>query len=244
MLLFDLGNTSLKCALWKDDSVTSLESFYLDENLAEKLGAWCRNYAGQEVYISSVVPEKLSVVKEVLEQEKFTQVSIINTAEFEVIDADVERKENVGIDRLLASAAAYKEAGKAVITVDLGSAVTVDYVDSCGVFQGGAIMPGALLWHKALEQNTSQLPLISAEEKPQSSVGKNTISAIQAGTFFGIAGAVNSLVEKCLSEAGGDTEIYVTGGGYETVKENLSFKHIFDKNLVFKGIASVSGRKK
>lgn len=66
------------------------------------------------------------------------------------IETDVDEPEKVGVDRLLAALAAYRQVKGACIVVDAGTAVTIDAVSADGVFQGGAIFPGldlmALRW--------------------------------------------------------------------------------------------------
>jgi len=66
----------------------------------------------------------------------------------------------VGIDRLLGAWAAYRELQTPVAVIDAGSAITVDWVDGCGDFQGGAILPGLKLQAESLAAGTDALPNI------------------------------------------------------------------------------------
>ncbi len=65
-----------------------------------------------------------------------------------------------GVDRLLAAAGAWTLAKQAVIVVDAGTAITVDFVDGEGTFHGGAIAPGVGLMLEALATGTDALPSI------------------------------------------------------------------------------------
>ena len=51
----------------------------------------------------------------------------------------------LGMDRMLGAVGGVQLVGKPVITVDIGSAVTIDLVDGEGVFRGGLILAGAPL---------------------------------------------------------------------------------------------------
>ena len=51
-------------------------------------------------------------------------------------------EQTVGQDRLLCAVGAFGIVKQACIVVDMGTAITVDFVDGEGVFHGGAIMPG------------------------------------------------------------------------------------------------------
>src|SRR5690349_10922792 len=66
----------------------------------------------------------------------------------------------VGQDRLLNAIGAFSRAKQACIVIDAGTAITVDFVDGEGVFQGGAIAPGVNLMLRALHEHTAALPMI------------------------------------------------------------------------------------
>ena len=78
------------------------------------------------------------------------------------ISVDVEFPDRVGIDRLLAAVAANRRRapGRGAIIADLGTAVTVDFVDETGVFRGGAILPGMEIAADALHAYTDALPRV------------------------------------------------------------------------------------
>ena len=89
----------------------------------------------------------------------------------------VDEPDAVGIDRVFGALAAKSmvPAGTPAITVDVGTAVTVNLIDADGVFQGGAIFPGPRLMGLALHQHTAKLPLIDLREIPNDDPpGKNT----------------------------------------------------------------------
>lgn len=131
------------------------------------------------------------------------------------IRLNVDEPENVGLDRLLGAIAAKSMApvGTPVITVDVGTAVTVNLIDAAGVFQGGAIFPGPRLMARALHEFTAKLPLSEPTNHKADSVGpaKNTAAAIRAGIlaalYGGVVDAVSGL-DQPLS-----AQVFVTGGG-------------------------------
>jgi type III pantothenate kinase len=123
----------------------------------------------------------------------------------------------VGIDRVLSAVAVnrVRQPGVAAIIVDMGTAVTVDLVSSDGAFEGGAIFAGPALALRALHSGTASLPALdlSGVADPPPSVGKSTEQALVAGAYWGAAGAVCELVARTARHAGGDPELYLTGGG-------------------------------
>ena len=108
------------------------------------------------------------------------------------IDVAVPRPDHVGIDRLLQASEAFRVCGESVVVAAFGSALTVDLVTADGVFRGGTIAPGLGMGLRALHDETSLLPHV-ALQPPDSAVGRDTASCIQAGVIYGAAGAVERL---------------------------------------------------
>jgi len=127
---------------------------------------------------------------------------------------DVAAPEKVGIDRLLNAVGALRRAplGKPIVTIDAGTAVTIDAVDQTGTFRGGAIFPGLNLMAKALYEHTARLPLIAGFDQHEPP-GRDTAAAIRAGVYHAVCGGIDWLVhemrqpEAHILLAGGSTEI-------------------------------------
>jgi type III pantothenate kinase len=114
------------------------------------------------------------------------------------LQVNVPEPGKVGIDRLLDAVAANSRrgAGEGAVVVDAGTAVTVDYVDEAGVFQGGAILPGFRLMARALHEHTALLPLVEPPDQAPRPPAKATVPALKAGIFFAVAGGVRALAER------------------------------------------------
>lgn len=146
------------------------------------------------------------------------------------ISLDVQSPEKVGMDRLLSSWEAWNVINadqasnglntrvighQSVITVQAGTAVTVDLVTADGTFRGGAIMPGLGLSLQLLAAGTEQLPWIAngAVAGLPKLPGKNTDQAIAAGVHASLAGGTTFLInryrEECKIE---NIPVIVTGG--------------------------------
>ena len=101
----------------------------------------------------------------------------------------------VGADRI-ANAAALLDGPLPAISVDFGTAITIEYVTADRQFAGGAILPGRMLLRKALHDHTAQLPLIPLSGQVPGLPGKNTVDAIRIGTDGGVLGAVQELLRQ------------------------------------------------
>ncbi len=118
-----------------------------------------------------------------------------------------------GQDRLLNAIAAFDHLKQACVVVDCGTAVTVDFIDGDGIFQGGAIAPGANMQLQALHQGTAALPHVHlAVPTPSSPFGKDTTQAMLNGVYYGIRGMVRLLVERYAEAYEAYPPIIITGG--------------------------------
>jgi type III pantothenate kinase len=147
----------------------------------------------------------------------------------------------VGIDRLLGAAAAYhvRSFKSAVIVVDIGSAVTIDLVSVDGEFLGGAILPGVGMSARAMHQFTDLLPELDTSawaDSPPEVIGTSTEPAILSGLFWGTVGAVNELVDRMQHGLHCSAELFLTGGGSQTVSRFLDSEPRVVPDLVLEGI--------
>lgn len=125
----------------------------------------------------------------------------------------VEKPDAVGIDRLLdAVAARSRSPGRPAILIDAGSAVTVDWLDADGAFQGGAIFPGVRLMAEALHAYTALLPLVTVTEPVPVMPGRDTAAAIGAGIFGAVVGGIEALARQLAVLSDQPPVMYLTGG--------------------------------
>lgn len=163
------------------------------------------------------------------------------------IKVDVEVPSKVGIDRLLNVFAASRlnHDARPVITIDSGTATTVDLMTTDRTFRGGSILPGLRLSAHAMHDYTARLPLLDVDvelatlpEVP----GRNTEAAMRAGLFIGQLGAVKELAAR-LTQAALTTfeetaapQLFVTGGGGRQLVEHLPNATFVD-SLALHGLA-------
>ena len=144
------------------------------------------------------------------------------------IKANVAEPDKIGLDRLCNAVAvnSRRPPGKAAIIIDAGTAVTVDYVDETGVFQGGAILPGLSLLADQLYRHTAALPLIKRDDlnrliETVSPPGKCTVDAMALGIEACFRGGVERVARAYLAIAP-DASIFVGGGDGPLLLKNSS----------------------
>ncbi len=145
-----------------------------------------------------------------------------------------------GADRLLNAAAAWERMHSACVVVDAGSAVTVDFVDGAGTFQGGAIAPGVAMQLQSLHEGTAALPSISFALPDPEPFGKNTRQAMLQGVYFGLRGLVWRLVERYAESYGAFPPVIATGGDAEALFKDDELVNRIVPELTLFGIAAAA----
>jgi len=131
---FDLGNTSLKVFDAKGQLLGTFSC--LEDSWVEDLVNASKGWQFTDVVIASVaVPEKLELIIDSLPGISFERAAC-NRGRWTVMHC-YEDPSKLGIDRLLAIEAAYREVKGSLVVIDCGSAITIDAVSAEGKHLGG-----------------------------------------------------------------------------------------------------------
>lgn len=163
---------------------------------------------------------------------------------------DVEHPQCVGIDRLVAGWAARSFAISSarinaqvppVVVVDAGSAMTVDLVDSSGVFRGGAIYPGLRLQILSLSHGTDALTEIELGPPLNERLvaGRNTEQAIRLGVSAAAAGGIRLLFGAYQIQLSRTPRLILTGGDATYLSPHLPNAEVVP-NLILGGLLRLS----
>ncbi len=220
LLVIDVGNTNTKVGLCDDAGLriswtlttrreqTADEYGLFIDALLRSSGVETREVTS--VAISNVVPS----VQQALEwmAEKYFKTSPLTvTGLNSPMPLDVDEPREVGPDRIVSCVAARAIYGAPVIVVDLGTATRFDCVNARGTFVGGAIGPGLNMAMDALAMRAARLFRVEMV-RPETAIGRNTMTNIQSGMIFGFAGLVDGLVDRMKTELEGNVTVVGTGG--------------------------------
>ncbi len=144
----------------------------------------------------------------------------------------------LGKDRIAAAVAAHHQfSGIPVLVIDMGTAITIDFVSEQGIFEGGIISPGPELRYRALHQYTGKLPLL--EPVMDTILTPNsTKSAIEGGVQNGIIFEIEGYINR-YQELYHHLKILLTGGSAFLVKDKIPTEIIYDALLVPKGLNQI-----
>ncbi len=226
LLAIDIGNTNVVVGIFEKDrlaanwrvgtntQITPDEYAMIFKDLFGFAGLEFGQVAG--VIISTVVPPLLPVMAE-MSRKYFRIEPMIVTHQLRTgITIKYDNPKEVGADRIVNAAAAYRLYGGPLIIVDFGTATTFCAVTGEGEYLGGAITPGIRISAEALFQRASKLPRVELV-KPARVIGADTTTAMQAGILYGYAGLVDGIVERMKKELPGSPRVVATGGLAELV---------------------------
>lgn len=241
-LLIDLGNSRLKWAqyapdLWRTDAALLGN----EKNIESLFGkAWEKIAKPQRVIVCSVSsPERLHA----LEQWVWTRWSVTP----HIVRPQVEQlgvknlyrnPQQLGADRWVALIGVRGLTGSAACVVDAGTAVTVDALSTNGEFLGGAIFPGLQLQRGSLVRGTQAIS--ATEGNATKNPGRSTEDGVVAGTLYGLAGAVERLIEEYRRTLGEPMKIFLTGGDASELAAHLRVSVTTVPDLVLKGLARIA----
>ena len=242
VLACDIGNTSVQIACVQGPGSSLSASFDNGDlsGLGDGLAAvWREMGQSGKVVACSVNLEGLEALESAAGEAIGQDVLVIGRDLPLPIETSTPHPAGIGTDRLCAAAAAYDQLGVACVIADFGSAITIDCVNSDGVFQGGAILPGLRMGARALASQTAQLPEVQVVE-PDWIYGRDTAQAIIGGLVRGARGALRELVETYATEMGSWPVVILTGGDARVicrdVNESDMAQAIVD-DLVLRGVA-------
>ena len=155
------------------------------------------------------------------------------------VTSGYEDYRRLGLDRWLAFVGAYHLARGACLVIDLGTAITSDFVAPDGMHVGGFICPGMPLMRNLLRTHTRRIRYDEAtarEALKDLAPGRSTAEAVERGCSLMVKGFVQTQLGMAQAYWGSEFSIFVTGGDAALVSEALPGARVMP-DLVFVGLA-------
>ena len=224
LLLFDVGNTSIKVGMADKSHV--LAAYTLPSGTAQtgdSFGLWLLSllaHADVEAgglsacVVSSVLPGMDPVLREAVA--RFVCCPLLRVPEDLPVPLEnrYERPAEVGADRLVAAYAARRHFPQAasLVVADFGTALTLDCV-SGQAYLGGLIFPGPATALAALSAHAAKLPPVNLDVRAlEPTPGRDTVTSIQHGLFFGYVAISEGLCSRLARQLPAPATTVATGG--------------------------------
>ena len=241
IIVGDIGNTETKICII-NDRFKKIKKFYLNSKKIDikKLNYHFKNYdfnKTKKILFCSVVPSTFKSLKKFFLSK--TKVKCHELKELNLnslIKIDVNFKQ-VGSDRL-ANAISVSDEKKNFIILDFGTATTFDVMIGKN-YKGGIISPGIRLSLNTLSDKATLIPKINLK-KMTKIVGKDTISAVRSGFFWGYAGLIDNIINLIKKETGKSFKVILTGGFSKLFKNQIKTKVKQDTDITINGLIKSS----
>jgi type III pantothenate kinase len=252
LLAVDVGNTNLTLGVVEGGAVTAVRRAATPRGATADevellLGALIsldgRTLDGMTtIALASVVPAVTAAISE-LGSRRGIGVLVASSGTVPVA-IRVDRPGDVGADRIVNALAVTRLYGAPAIVVDFGTATTFDCMGPDGAYVGGAIAPGLELGLDALAARTAKLPRVELRT-PDRAIGRDTVSAIQAGAILGYQALAAGLLGRLRAELAdttgtqaSDIRVILTGGlSAAPWVHGIDGVDAIDPDLTLKGLA-------
>lgn len=248
LLAIDIGNTNITMGVFEGEALRatwrlSTESRWQPDEYSVFLQSLLSMKSVSPtdvdaVVICSVVPPLTAVFEEACNTTFHTSPLVVGAGTKTGVRVLYEPPRDVGADRVVDAAAAYRLYGGPLVIVDFGTATVFDAVTGDGDYLGGALFPGLQIASEALIQQTSQLRRVELTP-PKSAIGRNTIAALQSGLVFGHVALVEGMVARFRSELGQDARAIATGGYADLIASQTNIFHAVNPDLTLIGLRMV-----
>jgi type III pantothenate kinase len=236
-LIADIGNSFTKIAFFSNDEL--LKIIVLHSGKPEREEEFLRFFKKHKsdihhAVVSSVkrnlpdfLQKVLTKIPHVIHLDEHTALPIKNA---------YKTQPTLGKDRIAAAVGANNIFPHCnVLTVDAGTALTIDFISEEDEFLGGIISPGINMRFNALHQMTERLPQVKPDNNFSELKGQTTENAIKAGVqngmYFEILGYINHYTSKYPN-----LKTVLTGGDIFFFENKLKKKIFAEPNLVLNGL--------
>ena len=127
---------------------------------------------------------------------------------------------------------------KNYIILDFGTATTFDVLMK-NSYSGGIIAPGVRLSLNTLADKATLIPKINLK-KIKKVIGRDTISAVRSGFFWGYAGLIDNIINLIKKETRKSFKVIITGGFSDLFKKSIKTKVYHNKDITINGLIKIS----
>ena len=188
--------------------------------------------------ISSVVPQSIFNLRNLSRRYLNVEPLVIGDNVELGMPVRILKPSEAGADRLVNAIGAHLVYPGDLIIIDSGTATTFDVVAADGAFEGGVIAPGINLSLQALHEAAAMLPRI-AIQRPDRVIGKDTVSNMQSGVFWGYVALIEGLVARIKAEWGKPMTVIGTGGVASLFEGATDSIDRFDPDLTIRGLLEI-----
>lgn len=255
-LLVDIGNSRIKWALARGARIGAMRAVEPGQfsRFEQWLGAARGIGATEAVCVAGAEAEarlQAALLDRRLPKARFAR----STANAAGVTNGYAEPWQLGADRWVAALGAWHVAGgrRAICSVSVGTALTLDVVDARGRHRGGVIAPGPDLMVRSLLGQTQGIAVRAARasrtrartraRRPTPSLpplAGNTHDAVWQGSLIAAAALIDRCVSDVAARLHARPRVFLTGGGAAAIAPRLECRFEPLPDLVLRGLLVVA----
>ena len=242
-ILGDIGNSDTKlCLVSTRNKIVKKINFpsknLNDQKLTRYFNSLKPDYKKiNKILFCSVVPKSFNLIKKFISKKtKIKCYEVKNLDLKSLIKINVNYKQ-VGSDRITNAISLINKKNNFII-LDFGTATTFDVLIK-DTYYGGIIAPGVRLSLNTLSDKATLIPKINLK-MIKNVIGKDTVSAVRSGFFWGYAGLIDNIVKLIKKETRKSFKVIITGGFSNLFKKSINTKVSHNKNITINGLIKIS----
>ena len=251
ILLFDIGNTHISLGAYRGDELVSTWRITTRvDGTADEYAVLLRSLLKQKsangiafdgCAIASSVPPLVSTFEELCRRHLHLTPIIVGPGVKTGLNIRTDSPREVGADRIANAVAAKKLYGVPAIEIDFSTTATIfDALNAEGDYIGTAIAPGVTISADALFRAAAQLPRVELVAPASASpIGKNTVSAVQAGLIYGYVALVEGMIARQKKELGAGAHVIGSGEMVHLIAAETKSIDLVDDCLTLKGLKMI-----
>lgn len=251
LVCLDVGNTHIVLGVYNNEELKTYRICTNPNATSDELGIKIKeilnfNYKNATKYdfvISSVVPKIDLAIKKMCAKYFNCEALFVEQGVKSGIKIRLDNPKELGADILVGAVASVSQYGGNCLVIDIGTAMTMVYVNENKELLGGTIFPGMHTSFSSLMSKAAKLEEVSFE-KPKDIIGTDTKSCLQSGMIYGYLSLIEGLIEMYKKRLG-ELKVVITGGEAALLKEFFKDKdYIFDDELLIKGLKIIYEKNK
>lgn len=187
-IAIDIGNTGGKYGIFEEDALVAQGNFKEQEGLPQEVAS--------QTFDNAIVASVSGGAEQIKAGLSVSGSIVMLSAQTALpVSVDYKTPETLGADRIAGAVAAnYFFPGRNCLVIDAGTAITYDFINAAGRYQGGGIAPGIQMKFKALHNFTGRLPLVQGIKEKFPLIGQTTQESLESGVLGGTVAEVEGII--------------------------------------------------
>lgn len=232
-LILDFGNTRIKTALFKGAELIHTRAFDSENELLANLDV----FAGvKNCIIGSVTNQHQQASKQL--STKFN--TLVFAASTPIPLKNLYKSTlTLGSDRIAASVGSWSlYPNQNVLTIDAGTCIKYNFVNSDNEYLGGAISPGIPMRLKAMHHYTQALPLVDVDKHYDKLIGQSTRESLLSGALMASVCEVDAMIDRYHSNYQ-NLVVVITGGDSDYLCKQVKSRFFAHQSILLQGLNTI-----